>query len=170
MTKKQAIQIELNDPQTSNRFRTYYDEPVIDGIEFTELSLTQQQWKEDTDINNIIRNMGNGLMPPMTEYPARYGDFSEPLEYQDAMNIVITANKTFEALPAEVRHRFGNNPQSFLEFATNPENVEDMVKWGLATVQDAEKVKEVLVERVRDEAPETAPVAENTTRKAQRRT
>ena len=39
----------------------------------------------------------------------------------------------FLDLPAKVRDRFKNDPGQFLEFATDPSNVDELVKMGLAT-------------------------------------
>lgn len=97
-----------------------------------------QSSKEECDINNIMKKFERtGQLPDMIKTNPKYGDFSEPLSYQEAQNIVIHANEQFAALSAKVRERFSNNPQKFLEFCHDPENAQEMVKLGLAVKRPA---------------------------------
>jgi len=96
-------------------------------------SKTKQSPLQETDINFIVKkSVSNGHLPMMMQ-EARYGDFSEPTTYQDALNTVIVAQNQFAALPSHVRERFGNNPEHFLRFTADPKNAAEMVKLGLAT-------------------------------------
>jgi phage internal scaffolding protein len=54
------------------------------------------------------------------------------------MNFIIQAQEDFALLPANVRKRFNNDPGEFFEFATNPDNYDDMVKLGLANPKRGE--------------------------------
>lgn len=116
-------------------FRTAYERKEHDGIVFDEPSLTQQQFKEECDINNIIaRYETTGLLTdplhPGTRQPM-FGDFSNVMDYQAAQNIVVRANEAFEALPAKLRDRFDNDPALMLEFLQDENNREEAVKLGL---------------------------------------
>ena len=62
-----------------------------------------------------------------------YDDFIGSPEYHDAMNQILDAQASFEALPAKIRARFGNDPAAFLDFAQNPDNSDELIRMGLAT-------------------------------------
>lgn len=49
-------------------------------------------------------------------------------------------------MPSEVRKRFGNNPGVFMDFVSNPDNKEELVKLGLAVKP---KVVEEVIQKVR---------------------
>lgn len=90
----------------------------------------QQQFKQETDINWIVKNY---QIPNTPVDLSQYGDFSDPITYQSAMNILATADQQFMLLSPEIRARFENDPQKMLEFVANPENSKDLIKMGLAT-------------------------------------
>jgi len=118
---------------TKTKFNTKYNYNRDAGITFTEESLTQQQFKNECDINNILRNVEKGILPDLIKTNPQYGDFTKVTDYQEALNTVLFAKEQFLALPSQVRERFGNDPSLFLEFATEPANMESMVELGLAT-------------------------------------
>jgi phage internal scaffolding protein len=93
---------------------------------------TDQSFAEEVDINTIIRNFGlNGTLPENLTMP-RDGDFSDSLDYQQSLNLIILANRSFMELPADVRSRFGNNAENFVTFASDPKNLDECRKLGLA--------------------------------------
>lgn len=88
------------------------------GLLCSDESLTDQSGKEDSDINTIVRRFGvTGLMPEAAR-PLFYADFDDVFDFQSAQNVVAQANQAFMALPAEVRSRFANNPQLFVEYCS----------------------------------------------------
>lgn len=98
---------------------------------------THQSFKDECDINQIVRkSQANGRLPDLIKTNPKYGDFSEPLTYQESLNVVIHANDQFANLTAQTRKKFNNDPAQFLEFAANPENLPEMVKLGLATKRE----------------------------------
>lgn len=78
------------------------------------------------------RYQKTGILPELIKTDPTYGDFSEPLDFIKAHEIVSRANEQFDALDAHIRGRFENDPAQFLEFATNPANLPEMRKMGLA--------------------------------------
>lgn len=90
---------------------------------------TQQSFKEQCDVNNILKRFQNGIVPEMR--PAEYGDFLDAPDFHAAQNSVIEAREAFEALPARLRKRFGNDPAEFLSFMDDPDNVPEMRAMGL---------------------------------------
>lgn len=96
-------------------------------------SKTQQHFAEDADINTIIRRFGlTGEIPSNQRVPLS-GDFTNVGTYQEALDTVRRANDTFDAMPADIRERFGNDPAKFVAFCDDFEkNADEMIKMGLA--------------------------------------
>lgn len=102
------------------------------GLRCDDPSLTQQQFKEEADINTIVdRFLKSGVLPTAVNMP-QYVDYEGVFDFQSAMNVVRQADENFMRLDAKVRARFNNSPQEFLEFFANPENAEEAVRLGLA--------------------------------------
>lgn len=114
------------------KFRTAYDRDLVEGITFDEPSMAQQHFKDECDVNNILRKYeSTGLITHVANGTPSYGDFSSVLEFQQAQNILIEAQDAFEALPASLRKRFDNDPAVMLEFIENPDNREEAENLGL---------------------------------------
>ncbi|AXH78134.1 MAG: internal scaffolding protein [Microviridae sp.] len=95
-------------------------------------SLTQQSQSEDADINVIVKRFGlTGHLPENYRVP-EYGDFEGIFDFQTAQQVVIDARDNFMKMPPELRRRFGHDPQIFLEFCSDPENLPEMRRLGLA--------------------------------------
>jgi len=102
-------------------------------ITFTKPTRTKKAFQADVDLNQVIaRYHKTGILPQMKNQTPQYGDYSQPIDYQEAQNKIMLANELFGDLPAHVRRSFDDNPAQFLEFATNPDNLEEMVSLGLA--------------------------------------
>lgn len=103
-------------------------------VEFPEETMTKQAFKDECDINNILRRFEKtGQLPDLIKQNPQYGDFSNVPEYQQALNTVQHAQEQFAALSSKIRERFANDPAKFLQFATDPANAPEMVRMGLAT-------------------------------------
>lgn len=104
---------------------------LASGLECPEVTRTQQQFKDEVDINTIARNFGlTGRLPENVRMPT-YGDFTDVDDYQSALNAARRAAQSFMEMPGEVRLRFANDPQQFLAFCSNPANRDEAVKLGL---------------------------------------
>lgn len=111
------------------------------GLKCEDDSLTQQQFKEESDINTIVnRFMKSGVLPTPVNMP-QYVDFEGVFDFQSAMNAVRAADENFMRLDTKVRSRFNNNPQEFLEFFANPDNTDEAVRLGLAIPQAVAELK-----------------------------
>jgi phage internal scaffolding protein len=105
------------------------------GLICLDDSLTQQQFKEESDINTIVnRFLKTGVLPTPNTFP-QYVDFEGVFDYQSAMNLVRAADESFMRMDAKVRSRFNNSPQEFLEFFANPANAQEAIRLGLAIPQ-----------------------------------
>ena len=74
--------------------------------------------------------METGIMPQTKANP-KYADVSE-VDFQDMQNTLATAKTLFEELPEQVKARFNNEMHTFLNFAENPDNLQEMEEMGLA--------------------------------------
>lgn len=103
------------------------------ALSCSEPSLAQQSGKEEADINTIVRKFGlTGQLPDNVRMPT-YGDFSDVVDYHTAMNAVVTAQRSFDALPADIRTRFNNDPGAFVDFCSDDKNRDEAIKLGLIT-------------------------------------
>lgn len=125
-------------------FRTAYGDRERVTLDCEEDVLTEQHHQEALSIRHILQKFDRtGVLEPINGRQPMYGDFTEANEYQDSLNQVIRAQEAFSALPAAVRKRFDNDPGAFFEFATNPENLDEMRELGLA-----DKLAEPSVQKV----------------------
>lgn len=95
-------------------------------------SMTRQADAIDADINTIVRRFGLTGTVPQVPLPPTYQDFESVFDFQSAQNTIRQAQESFNALSADVRNRFNNNPHLFVAFCQNPDNIDDMRKMGLA--------------------------------------
>lgn len=98
-------------------------------------SRTQQQFKDECDINTIIERFGlDGQIPQDARVPLQ-SEFLEVFDYQSALNQLIEADEAFMAYPASIRARFQNDPQQFLAYISDPEPDDEkkaeLRKWNL---------------------------------------
>lgn len=125
------------------KFRSAYDNHEVmstdTGLNCLDASLTQQQFKEESDINTIVdRFMKTGHLPDPVSMP-QYVDYEGVFDFQSAMNVVRQADENFMRMDAKVRARFHNSPQEFLEFFADPANLDEAVRLGLAVSKPVTK-------------------------------
>lgn len=102
------------------------------GLSCPEPSKTRQADAVDADINNIVRNFGvTGALPQGVRVPM-YQDFDEVYDYRSAIEAVRAAETSFMQMPAQIRARFQNDPQAFVEYCADPANLPEMRELGLA--------------------------------------
>ena len=123
-------------------------------------SRTHQSFKEETDINNIMRKYRDtGLVEHVNSHRGDYGDFTNtPADYHEALNQVIAADAMFLTLPADLRARFNNDPGAFLAFTEDPANEDAMRDLGLLPSERAAEQPPVrkLVEKTGEQPAEGA--------------
>lgn len=118
------------------------------GLACMDKSLTKQEFKEECDINTIIKRFGLGYEPPVNQRVPLTGDFSDAPDFRTALDLVREADDAFMTMSADVRKRFNHDPVEFVEFVSDPKNVEECRKLGLAVpapVAVPEKVVKVEV-------------------------
>ena len=95
-------------------------------------SLTQQQFVEECDVNNILaKYKRTGLISHLARHSGNFGDFSSVDDYQTSLGKIMQAQQSFEMLPSELRSKFGNDPGRLIEFMSDEKNTEDCYKFGL---------------------------------------
>jgi len=105
------------------------------GLACKDPSLAVESFADEADINTIVnRFLKTGELPANFRVPT-YQDFEGVFDFQTAMNAVRQAADAFMQLPANVRSRFGNDPHNFVDFCSDPENLEEARKLGL-TIPD----------------------------------
>lgn len=114
------------------RVFTYFDQPVISGLECKDASLTRQEFAQEADLNNIMQRYAAGLgQLPSGSRPPIFGDFDNVPDYQSALDKVIDAQDRFSQLPSAVRKRFDNDPAKLLEFLSSEDNRKEAIELGL---------------------------------------
>lgn len=101
------------------------------GLKCEDVSMAQQSALAETDINTIVKRFHlTGQLPVGLRAPA-YQDFDGIFDYQSALNVIRAADEAFMKMPAEVRYRFNNDGQRFLEFVGDDRNRAEAEKLGL---------------------------------------
>lgn len=93
---------------------------------------TQRHLGRATDINNILaKYRKTGVIEHVKRTQERYGDFTMLADFAGNLDMTAKAQQAFEALPASLRNQFGNSIPDFYAFVSNPENKEQLRKWGM---------------------------------------
>lgn len=127
------------------------------GLECKDDSLAIQSQREDADINVIMKRFGVTGTVPAVALPPEFGDFSSELDFRGCMDIMNAAERSFMSLHADVRARFLNDPVRFADFASDPANIDELRKLGLAPEKIVTPEPAVMkVEVVNPVVPKTA--------------
>lgn len=115
------------------KIHTRYNPPPTAGIVFTEPTRTQQHFKNETDINQIvaraIATKNTAIFTPTQR--ATYYDCTVYADYQQALDRIADVEDDFLSLPSSIRKEFGNNVDQYVAFMTNPDNIGKAVELGL---------------------------------------
>lgn len=123
--------------QTAPYFLTPYNYDADEhsrrtGLACLDPSRTIQSQAQEADINYIVKQFGlTGKMPENIRLPS-YGDFDYVGDYRTALDAVRSAEAEFLRIPADIRARFENDPQQFMDFCSDPGNLPELRKMGLA--------------------------------------
>lgn len=149
------------------------------SISFDGKSRTRQEFKDEVDINTIVRRFGvTGQVPVSIRQPLN-ADFSDAMDFRESMNAMVEARESFDLLPARVRSRFHNDPAEFVDFCSERDaegkfvNAEELDKLGLrqAPLPPAARLEDVVaaVKAGSDAALEAARVSGRPRRRAEDR-
>lgn len=127
----------------TNKFGTRYAPRPSEGLTFTKSTHTQQHFKDDCDINNIMNKfMKTGVIPQLQPSSFNFVDAGESLTYHEAMTFVAQAQEDFYDLPAHLRKLFDNDPGKMLAFVEDAENYEQAIALGLIAKPEASTIED----------------------------
>jgi len=135
-------------------------ESDLSGFDWPDDNPAQQQFKAETDINEIVRRFGLTGTLPADYRPPQSGDFTDVMDFQTAMNAVREAQENFMLMPPELRARFNNDPQRLMAFLDDDSNRDEAKKLGLmATPKEQTRDGHTLPLRVVIDSPTPTPGA-----------
>lgn len=115
------------------KFASAYKNKIKSPFKCSGPSMTEQHHERECNMNHILRKYRKtGLVDHFNRYQGNYSDVTGAVDFQTALNIVNDGNDAFQSLPANIRNQFQNNPSTFLDFVSDPENTEAMIEMGLA--------------------------------------
>lgn len=94
-------------------------------------SMTQQNFREEVNINTIMKKARSTGMVPVSTVKAIYGDFTSAADFQSAQIKIAEASQAFDALPSHIRNRFDNDPAKLINFINSAENRDEAIRLGL---------------------------------------
>lgn len=95
-------------------------------------SLTRQEFKEESNVNNIMAKYEKGhMIDYINRHDGTYGDFSNEFEYREILDRLQSAEDAFLDLPSSLRNRFNNDPAQFIGFVSDDKNREEAIELGL---------------------------------------
>ena len=103
----------------------------------------KQSFKEECDINTIIKRFGLGYELPHDVRIPTSGDYTDITDFHSAMTAVRQAQESFNALPAEVRSFFGNNPEGYVDYCLDERNVGRLGELGLLNENGLKRLQEL---------------------------
>lgn len=147
----------MQNPKIRNRFTPPEPTPITDpGI-----SLTQQHFKDETEINSVVRKYLKGHPLPITNKQPMFGDFGS-MDFHEMKNAIADIDSQFASLPAKLRGRFRNDAYQLIRWIERPENNAEALRLGLLQKPGLTPDEQLdLVEAANTpQPPETAPKAD----------
>ncbi len=95
-------------------------------------SRTKQALRAMCDINNIVaRYNKTGLIDHINKNAGVYSDVSSLRDYPSALRLIKRGRDLFEALPPNIREKFGNDPSQLIVFLDDLKNKKEAIELGL---------------------------------------
>ena len=114
----------------------------LEGITFTQVTLTKPQFAFECDISNIINKfMRTGQLPAMSDKPVIQSTDGLPDNFQDLCDSMTRVRQQFDQLPLEERNKYNNNPELWLEALANGKQLEDTPEGDPSRGRSPEKVE-----------------------------
>lgn len=115
--------------------------------------LTRQSEKDACDVNRIVAKFQKTGLLPTVNRDALFADVASMPDYRTALHTVELANNAFLEMPAKLRAEFDNDPAMFLDFVSDPMNLDQLKDLGLIEADS------VAGEVPADPPPESPPPA-----------
>lgn len=114
------------------------------GLETGTEGGAKQSFKDEVDINTIVKRFGIGYEMPEPQFVPGVQDFTNIPDFHTAMNLRAQAFEQFDAYPAHIRAKFDNDPMKFVDFSLNEANRAELADMGLLTEQALQRHKDAL--------------------------
>lgn len=144
-------------------FYTRYKAPKSPVADSSKPSLTQQEFKESCDINNIlakfsVQAQALGVDPSqlMPQDQGSYGDFSNLDDFQTAQNKIAFLNDQFSNLPSSVRRKFGDDLNVFIGAISDPTRVDELGELGVWNKDSFLEFKRQRAQLLQQDQPQNA--------------
>lgn len=102
------------------------------GVACLDESLAVQSERDEVDINRIVGKFLNTGVLEVRQRPPSAGDFTHVKDMRESLQLIRDAEEAFMEQPADIRARFHHDPVEFVEFCSNPDNLEELRKLKLA--------------------------------------
>lgn len=144
--------------KSANNFRTAYGPKVRVVVDTGEETIVKQAFKDECDINSIMARFARtGVITHIARHNPSYGEAS-PQDLREALDIIASAQESFDDLPASLRAKFDFDPLKFYEFVQEPANRPEMASLGLLSEDAArEYLQEQKAAQAQNKAPEAQP-------------
>lgn len=100
----------------------------VDNFEPTKVVESELQ---SVDLKQIVARHIRNDLPYKAEPWWLDGEVAQNIDLQSALETVRRSQEHFDALPADVRFRFGNDPVAFMNFVQDDANKDEAIKLGL---------------------------------------
>lgn len=135
-------------------FRSGYKSKVNDfGISFDPaLGKTKSEFAASCDLTAMVKRVTGGdvkrvftdksigdhfltnILPTL-----KFADYSAVPTYDEALNLIMSAEESFFNMSSSVRSRFDNSPSKFMDFMSDPSNLPEAVSLGLVNPPPVDK-------------------------------
>lgn len=93
---------------------------------------TKQSLADEADINHIIKRYANtSMLADLDKLESVYGEITS-MDLLESHQKIMAAEEAFMEISSDIRKQFDNDPGKFIDYATNPENIDQMLEWKLA--------------------------------------
>lgn len=94
-------------------------------------SRTQQHYREIVNVNTIMKKAQKSGVLPVVNQESYYAEIPTSYDYKKMLDRIISIDQKFNALPADVRSKFGNDPDQILKYLKDPKNEKEARELGL---------------------------------------
>lgn len=144
-------------------FYTRYKAPKSPVADSSKPSLTQQEFRESCDINNILAKfsvqahaLGVETSQLMPQDQGTYGDFSNLDDFQTAQNKIAFLNDQFSNLPSDVRRKFGDDLNTFMSALSDPTRIDELGELGVWNKDSFLEFKRQRAQLLQQDQPQNA--------------
>lgn len=128
-----------------------YECPAVQGCTFVKPSLTSQEFKDEVDINNVLKKYAaqakllglpiSEVLPPLSS--DQFSDVSNYDDFISSMNKIATMKQTFENLPSDVRRKYGDRVEDFVKGLSNPDDFNYLAEKGVLNKDEVKHFMDV---------------------------